>query len=449
MFSRSIFSLFDKWAEKKDRKPLVLRGARQVGKTTAVDLWAKQFDHYLYFNLDLSDDRKLFESNLEFDKLIESIFFQKNVVRDKGKTLLFIDEIQNSPGAVELLRYFYEKSKNLYVIAAGSLLESLIDRRISFPVGRVEYMIMRPLSFMEYLKAADEERALEELSNIPVKDYAHNRLMELFNRYTLIGGMPEVVRVYLESGDLTYLKTVFDSLIVAYLDDVEKYASNRNQAEVIRHIIMNAFYEAGNRITFQGFGKSNYRSREMGEAFTILEKAMLLALIYPTTALQVPAIPDRRKSPRLQILDTGLVTHFAGLQGELISAPDIDRVFRGRIAEHIVGQEILGADPSPLHGLHFWVREKKQSTAEMDFVFSHSRGIIPIEVKSGSVGRLRSLHQFMDLVDHPFAIRLYGHQLKMDSIKTLSGKPFHLLNLPYYLAGKLDIYLDWFIQKVD
>jgi len=448
MFSRSIFLVFDKWAKKKDRKPLVLRGARQVGKTTAVNLWAEQFDHYLYFNLDLPADRKLFESDLEFDKLIESIFFQKNIVRDQGKTLLFIDEIQNSPSAVELLRYFYEKCKNLYVIAAGSLLESLIDRHISFPVGRVEYMLMRPLSFMEYLKAAVEERALEELTNIPVNDYAHNRLMELFNRYALIGGMPEIVRVYLESGDLIYLKTVFDSLIIAYLDDVEKYASNRSQAEVIRHIIKNAFYEAGSRITFQGFGKSKYRSREMGEAFTILEKAMLLTLIYPTTTLMIPTIPDRRKSPRLQMLDTGLVNYFAGLQGELISAPDIDRVFRGRIAEHIVGQEILSSDPSPLHGLHFWVREKKQSTAEMDFVLPHSRGLIPIEVKSGPVGRLRSLHQFMDLVDHPFAIRLYGHQLRIDTIKTLSGKPFHLLNLPYYLAWKLAVYLEWFIERV-
>jgi len=448
MFSRSIFLVFDKWAEKKDRKPLVLRGARQVGKTTAVNLWADQFDHYLYFNLDLPEDRKLFESNLEFDKLIESIFFQKNVVRDQGKTLLFIDEIQNSPHAVKLLRYFYEKCKNLYVIAAGSLLESLIDRHISFPVGRVEYMLMRPLSFMEYLKAAGEERALEELVKIPVNDYAHNRLKEIFNRYALIGGMPEIVRAYLESGDLTYLKTVFDNLIIAYLDDVEKYASNRSQAEIIRHIIKNAFYEAGSRITFQGFGKSNYRSREMGEAFTILEKAMLLSLIYPTTTLQVPAIPDRRKSPRLQILDTGLVTYFAGLQGDLINAPDIDRVFRGKIAEHIVGQEILTTDPSPLYGLHFWVREKKQSTAEMDFVLPLSRGLIPIEVKSGPVGRLRSLHQFMDLVDHPFAIRLYGYQLRIDSIKTLSGKPFHLLNLPYYLAGKLAVYLEWFIERV-
>ena len=448
MFSRSIFTILDEWAGKKNRKPLVLRGARQVGKTTAVNLWAEHFDNYLYYNLDLPEERKLFESNLEFDKLIESIYFQKNVARDQGTTLLFIDEIQNSPRTVELLRYFYEKSRDLYVIAAGSLLESLIDRHISFPVGRVEYMLIRPLSFTEYLNAAGEERALEELANIPVNDYAHDRLMALFNRYALIGGMPEVVRIWLERGDLTYLKQVYEDLIIAYMDDVEKYASNRNQAQVIRHIIRNAFYHASSRITFQGFGKSNFRSREMSEAFTILEQAMLLHLIYPTTSLKVPAIPDRRKSPRLQILDSGLVTYFAGLQGDLINAINIDGMFRGKIAEHIVGQEMLSTNPSPLHKLHFWVREKKQSTAEIDFVLPHTQGLVPVEVKSGSVGRLRSLHQFMDQADHPFAVRLFGHQLKIDSVKTLSGKPFHLLNLPFYLAGKLDVYLEWFIERV-
>jgi len=448
MFDRSIFSTFNQWAEKKDRKPLVLWGARQVGKTTAVNIWSSRFDHYLYLNLDLPEDRRIFERQLEFDELIESIFFHKNIIHSQGKVLLFIDEIQNSSRAVALLRYFYEKAQNIYVLAAGSLLESLINRHITFPVGRVEYQFMRPLSFMEYLKALGEEQAENALAELPVPDYAHERLMKLFNRYTLIGGMPEIIKVYQESSDLTRLKTIFESLLVAYLDDVEKYASNPSQAKVIRHIIRNAFYDAGNRITFQGFGKSNYRSREMSEAFTILEKALLLSLVYPTTGIRLPAVPDLKKSPKLQLLDTGLVIYFAGLQGELLNAEDLDQVFRGKIAEHIVGQEILASDTSAMHGLNCWVREKKQSNAEIDFVLPSEYGLIPVEVKAGAVGRLRSLHQFMDLVEHPFAIRLYGDKLSIHSVKTISGKPFHLLNMPYYLAGRLNDYLEWFLEEV-
>ncbi|MFO7888749.1 MAG: AAA family ATPase [bacterium] len=448
MFERSIFTIFNKWVEKKDRKPLVLRGARQVGKTTAVNIWAKKFDNYLYFNLELPEDRQIFEQDISFEELVESIFFNKNIVKGKGTTLIFIDEIQHSPQAVTLLRYFYEKTPDLYIMAAGSLLETLIDRHISFPVGRVEYRFMRPLSFFEYLKAIEENQASELLTSIPVPEYAHVRLMKLFNRYTLMGGMPEIVRVYKQKKDLTQLKSIYDSLITAYMDDVEKYASNPNRAKVLRHIIKNAFYEAGNRITFQGFGKSNYRSREISEAFTVLEKALLLHLIYPTTKVHLPAEPNQKKSPKLQLLDTGLVAHFAGLQGELLQTTNLDQIFRGKIGEHVVGQEILSSNTSALYRLSFWVREKKQSNAEIDFVIPSKHGLIPVEVKAGSVGRLRSLHQFMNRTNHPYSIRIYKEKLSIDTIKTISGKPFYLLNLPYYLSGRLYDYIEWFVDKV-
>ncbi len=173
-----------------------------------------------------------------------------------------------------------------------------------------------------------------------------------------------------------------------------------------------------------------------------------VALVNPTTSLNLPAAPDRRKSPRLQLLDTGLLAYFAGLQGELLLAADLNQVFRGKIAEHIVGQEILSSDPSALHKLSFWVRDKKQSSAEVDFVVSCSHGLIPVEVKAGASGRMRSLHQFMDKSDHIFAVRLYAERLRIDKVKTIAGKPFYLLSLPYYLAGQLNMYIEWFINKV-
>jgi hypothetical protein len=448
MFSRSIISKFNQWAGQRDRKPLVLRGARQVGKTTAVDLWADQFDQYLYLNLELAEDKALFERKVGFEERVESIFFYKGAVRDGGKTLLFIDEIQNSPQAVAELRYFYEKAGRVFVIAAGSLLESLINRHISFPVGRVEYHVMRPLSFREFLEADDEPQAIRILDQIPMPSYAHDKLLRLFHRFAFIGGMPEIVKVYLDTRDLNRLKPIYESLLVSYLDDVEKYAATKAQSAVLRHIIRNAFLEAGSRITFQGFGKSNYRSREMSEAFAILEKAMLLNLIYPTTHTQPPALPNRKRSPKLQLLDTGLVNYFAGLQKDLFQSSDLHHVYKGKIAEHIVGQELLAENTSVLHGLHFWVREKKQSNAEVDFILPFGDYLIPIEVKSGAAGRLRSLHQFIDQAPHPYAVRFYSDEVFIDTVKTTAGKPFFLLNMPYYLIGKLDDYLAWFLSEV-
>jgi predicted AAA+ superfamily ATPase len=290
VFYRTILKEFEKWVDRKNRKPLILRGARQVGKTTAVNLFAKQFDQYIYLNLELEEDKKLFQQQRDINDLLEAIFFIKNKKHKAGKTLIFIDEIQMAPEAVAQLRYFYEQAPDLYVIAAGSLLESLISRHINFPVGRVEFCVMYPLSFQEYLIATGEEEALKLLKNIPIPDYAHNKLLKLFNRYTLIGGMPEVVGTDADTRDIQQILPLYEGLLISYIDDVEKYASNQSMARIIRHIINNAFYEFGNRITYKGFGRSNYRSREMSKAFQLLEKTMFLRLIFPTTHTRIACV---------------------------------------------------------------------------------------------------------------------------------------------------------------
>jgi len=357
--------------------------------------------------------------------------------------LIFIDEIQACPSAVAYLRFFYEIFPDLYIIAAGSLLETLINTHTSFPVGRVEYLVMKPLNFKEFLTALEEKSSLDIINNtIPVPDFAHDKLMKLFHVYSLIGGMPEIVRKYSEQPDILAVSNLFDSLIVSYLDDVEKYARNHTMALVIRHAVSNAFYEAGARIKFQGFGNSNYKSREMGEALKVLEKAMLIYLLYPSSSVEPPLLPNIKKSPRLQVLDTGMLNYFAGFQKELFGVKDIDSIYQGKIAEHIVGQELLTCDTSPLYKLHFWSREKKQSSAEIDFLIQFKNLIIPVEVKSGAAGRLRSLHQFIDRAPHNYAVRIYSGQLKIDRIKTLNGKDFILLNLPFYLTGCIFEYLE-------
>ncbi len=252
---------------------------------------------------------------------------------------------------------------------------------------------MHPLSFQEYLIATGEDEALKLIKNIPVPDFAYDRLLKTFNRYTLIGGMPEVVGIDADTRDIQQITPLYEGLLISYIDDVEKYASNQSMARIIRHIINNAFYEFSNRITYKGFGLSNYRSREMSEAFQLLEKTMFLRLIYPTTQTCLPVLEDRKKSPKLQLLDTSLVNYYAGIQKELFQSDDISQLYEGRIAEHIIGQELMTLNSSSLHRMNFWVREKKQSNVEVDYVIAHNDKLIPIEVKSGSTGRLRSLHQ--------------------------------------------------------
>ncbi|OQY04019.1 MAG: AAA family ATPase [Bacteroidetes bacterium 4572_117] len=447
MFQRSYIERLKKWASKSDRKPLVLRGARQVGKTTIVKMFARQFKQYIYLNLEIDVDRELFETGNSFDLIIESLFFYTKKKRNV-ETLLFIDEIQNSPRAVSLLRYFYELANDIYVIAAGSLLETLIDKNISFPVGRTEYMILRPFSFNEFLEATNENSFLAAINKVPIPEYAISGILKTFRRYTLIGGMPEVLQIYVKTKSINATKPIFENLIISYLDDVEKYASKNRLALIIRHVIRNSFTEAGNRITFTGFGASNYKSQDIADAFFLLEKTFLLKLVYPTTSVKIPLQTSLRKSPKLQILDTGLVNYFAGLQEELFGTKELSEAHEGKIVEHIVFQELLAASDSALQEFHFWVREKKQSNAEVDFVFPYKGLLIPIEVKSGATGRLRSLHQFIDRSPHVYAVRFYSGKVQINSLKTIAGKEFYLLNLPYFLAGKLNEYLDWFFEKI-
>lgn len=448
MFNRTIVHELEKWAEKKNRKPLVIRGARQVGKTTVVNQFAEKFEQYIYLNLELPADRKPFEDFKDLETLVQTLFFLKSKEYSKRKkTLLFIDEIQEVPQAFNILRFFYEQMPEIPVISAGSLLETIFDNKLSFPVGRVEFLVVRPVSFIEFLEAIGEMDALKQLNNIPLKSFAHEKLLSLFHTYALIGGMPEIVKEYAETKDITSLNKLYDSLIASYMDDVEKYAHSNSQVQIIRHVIKASYYEAGKRIKFQGFGKSNYNSKEIGEALRTLEKALLLNLIYPTISSKLPIVPEPQKSPRLQLLDTGLMNYSAGIQKEIIGTSDLNNVYQGTVIEHLVGQELLSNNYNALSALNFWVREKKTSTAEVDYVIAHDGKLIPIEVKSGKEGKLKSLHLFMEESPNKIAIRFYAGELLESEAFTPSGKKYHLLNLPYYLVSQLPKYIEWMNKK--
>lgn len=447
MFNRDITNELKKWAAIPSRKPLILRGARQVGKTTAVNLFSKDFDQYIYLNLEKEEQREIFERKYPFADLLTTLFLFAKKQRSGGKTLIFIDEIQNSPKAIALLRYFYEEANDLFVIAAGSLLESIMGRNISFPVGRVEYMALRPCSFREFLFATNNDQLLEMLEKPEVPEFLHTQVMSLFKRYTTIGGMPGVLNLYSQNADITALEPVYDSLIYSYTDDIEKYANSSAQMHYIRHIISNVFREAGTKITFEKFGNSPYRSREMKEAFISLEKTMLAKLVYPSTSAELPLKPSLIRKPRLHVLDTGLINYSNKIMGELVFNEEVSDTHRGLIAEHIVGQELLASNFSISNDLHFWVREKTDSSAEVDYIFPYNGMLIPIEVKSGSIGKLRSLHQFMDVAPHHLAVRVWQGPYSVDKAKTIAGTEFTLLSLPFYLVHRIERELDKISDK--
>lgn len=388
-FRRNIEDKLKAWSQSPFRKPLVLRGARQVGKTTAVKQFAVNYEQFIYLNLE-TDDAKSFEGERDIHKIVDRIFFLKDGEKGKADTLIFIDEIQEVPSALNMLRYFYEEYPEYHVIAAGSLLESLFDRDVSFPVGRVDYLYMYPFTFGEFLEALGERNALNAYRQVPVPDYAVDKLMQLFHTYTLVGGMPEAVYRYVVTKDLSQVKPVYDSLLLSYLDDVEKYAKTTNQMQVMRHCIRSCFAEAGERIKFAGFGESAYSSKEVGEAMRTLRKALILHLTYPTTQTMLPFTPDIKRSPRLQVLDTGMLNYFSNIQKEVFTSKDLNNLYKGRIAEHIVGQELIAHSDNYLQPLQFWIREQKTSNAEVDFLYPSAYGHIPVEVKAGATGHLKS-----------------------------------------------------------
>lgn len=436
MFKRKILEKLEEWENADRHKPLILRGARQVGKTTLVNEFGSHFENYLYFNMERNENVKLFEMDINIDDLVSMLFASLGKIKKDGKTLIFIDEIQNSPKTIALLRYFYEQRPDLYVVAAGSLLENLIDVKVSFPVGRVQYLALRPCSFYEFLGAINKNDLLAILSQKPELTVAfHEQLMHQFNQYAIIGGMPEAIQQYAETKDVVAIEDVYETLVQAYKDDAEKYVVGNKLTDTVRFILSYGWAFAGETITLGNFANSGYKSREVGDAFRLLEKAMLLELVYPVSSTQMPVIPETRRMPKLIWFDTGLVNYQAGIRSEIIGSTDMVDAWRGHIAEQITAQELLALEDRVGQHRAFWA--KPNNGAEVDFVVSHDSRLYPIEVKSGTNSHLRSLQVFMDSSNVDVAIRIWSKPYSVDDIKTVNGKTFKLVNLPFYLIGRI------------
>jgi predicted AAA+ superfamily ATPase len=443
MFQRAINKFFLEWKNRKKRKPLVVRGARQVGKTSAVNLFAKDsFKSYIHINLEQEDNLALFSRMNPLRELIQAIQLKFNKKVIPGTTLIFIDEVQNSSIAMNQLRYFYEEMPHLHVVAAGSLLEvKMKSEGFSFPVGRVEYCYMYPVTFKEYLSALGETETLHYINSIkPDKKTPaeiHNTLMKKYHEYLLVGGMPEAVARYTETKSLIDVDPVYESILTGFKDDVLKYASIA-KAKYIQYLIEHASKYIGLSVKYENFGGSGFRSREISEAFDVLEKAMVISRVYASTSKQLPIVNNLKKSPKLLHLDTGLVNYQVGLRTEIMNIQNINVVYHGQLSEQIVGQALLSLAVRKSVNLSYWYREQKGSISEIDYLISSHNRLIPVEVKSGKSGTLRSLHNFIDESKNNFAVRIYSGMMGIEKIRTPNKTHFTLLSIPFYLLHRIE-----------
>lgn len=443
MYKRLLINQLQSWKKKNAHKPLVIRGARQVGKSTLVREFGKEFDIFIEVNLELSDDANVFRRTDDVEEIWRYLCLKNHVVSNpEHSMLLFIDEIQEEPRAVGLLRYFYEKMPWLYVITAGSRLQSLLKERVSFPVSRVEYLSLRPFSFVEYLAALEGDSWADAVNNLQVTPLMHTEMMKHFNSYALIGGMPEAVATYADRLDIESISPIFNSLIKGYNEDVERYAKNEEQVRIIRHILDTAWLSAGETISFAGFGGSSYTSTQIHDAMDCLQRAYILSLDYPVTSIAVPALPALRRSPKLITVDLGITNFVAGVQIEYFQNKDLLDTWRGRAAEQVVAQELrVLLDSHFRENQYFWVRDKKGTTAEIDYVWQQATSLVPIEVKAGTNSHLRSLHSFVNLSDaRVTAVRVWSGEFGVQDVATPApnNKPYRLINVPFYYVGQLD-----------
>ncbi len=399
------------WRNEKEGKPLLLRGARQVGKSTAVRELAKQFDNYLEVNFE--EQRRvhsLFEGDLNPKELCENLSILYNVPIIPGKTLLFFDEIQVCIPAISSLRFFYEKYPELHVIAAGSLLEFALAETPSFGVGRIRSLFVYPLSFDEYLTGIGELQLLAAKKGAtyqrPLAEPVHQKLLNLVKRFLILGGMPEVVASFVQHGDINRCGQVLDDLITSLKADFVKY---KKKAPFLRisEVFDSVVQQAGGKFIYtKAATEANHK--QIREAVDLLVMAGLVIPVTHTAANGLPlgaeANPKKRK---MLLLDTGIFQRLLGLQlAEILFGDDFDTINKGAIAEQYVGLELLkSASCYRQENLYFWHREAKSSNAEVDYVIQQKENIVPIEVKSGKKGSMQSLFLFLSEKKAPVGVR--------------------------------------------
>lgn len=440
------------WLTNKNRKPLIIRGARQVGKSTLVELFAHE-NHQTLCNVNLERYPELSPifSGKDPEQILQQIEFLPKIKAIADDTLLFLDEIQAVPEAIPALRYFYEDIPGFSVLCAGSLLEfALADHTFSMPVGRIQYLHMGPMTFSEFLLVLGEEKLHDFIikyeKDQKIGEVVHQRLLQFLRSYYFVGGMPEAVAVFADSHSYKAVSEVHSSIIETYRDDFPKYAGTRNLNRML-NVFNFAARNVGVKIKYSNIS-SQYQSVTIKKDIDLLAMARVIGKVIHSNCSGMPLQADIKKRVyKLLFLDIGLMNAICGLDWRNLSQMNEKKLInQGAIAEQFIGQHLQAmlAD-KPNRELNYWLREGKSSNAELDFVVGLRGEIIPIEVKSGSTGTLKSLHQFMGTKQAPLAVRFDSNLPTVQHIDTVidvnkkrKNVKYQLLSLPLYLVERLE-----------
>lgn len=389
------------WKKDLNRKVLLIRGARQVGKTYSVRELGKTFDHFVEVNFEeLKDVRQFFENSLDPVEIVKKLSIYFNTPIQPGKTLLFFDEIQACPDALRSLRFFYEKMSALHVIAAGSLLEFTLSEIPSFGVGRIENLFMYPMTFAEFLTASDKDNLNEVIEtaiiNKPLDPIFHKKIIEQLKLFQIIGGMPEVVRTYVETNDFTKCQKNIDTLLASFNDDFAKYKT-RISAAKLQETFGSIVTQTGNKFKYSNISSEQAHGYKI--ALELLIKAGLAHKVYHTHARGVPlgAQMDDKKF-KVLMMDMGIYQRTLGLDlADYISSDNGSLINKGNLSELCAGLELISGMPAHMRPeLYYWHREKRSSNSEVDYVISVNGKIFPIEVKAGTKGEMQSMFIFLE-----------------------------------------------------
>lgn len=383
------------WKDSPRRKPLIVRGARQVGKTYSIEEFGRNnFDSYVKVDLERNRDwHRVFQGDLEARRILAELEVLLNRTVSPGASLLFLDEIQSCPDAIMALRYFYEELPDLHVVAAGSLIEFVL-KEISFPVGRVQFLEMHPMTFAEFLWAVGEGKAADVVLGEPgpVPESVHHHILEELKKYFFIGGMPEAVRVHQERGSIHEALNVHGELCETYRHDFPKYAG-RADPNCLDAVLLGVARNLGKRIKYSRLS-DEFAHTTVKRAFHMLSKARVIRPVPSANPRGLPlgAMASVKRFKAIMV-DIGLWHYLSGMRADRdYGMTDLLEIYRGVMAEHFVGQEITASKNSDLY---YWSREAKSSSAEVDYLFEVGGKIWAVEVKSGPAGRLRSLHKLL------------------------------------------------------
>ncbi len=438
------------WSGRSNRKPLVIRGARQVGKSTLVRQFAE------------ASGLVLLEINFERNPEYLEAFASKDPIQIQatlqlltgkkmtaGKTLLFLDEIQAAPEALAALRYFYEEMPTLHILAAGSLLEfTLADAQFSMPVGRIEYLHLGPMQFEDFMVAMGQQELVGYLHHLSLDDIrsgnmqrvVHEKCMNLLKQYWITGGLPEAIAQYAASSDFHDVARVQQNIVVTYRDDFNKY-SHGNLKRLVQMVFDQLPVMVGQKFKYAQVSR-DHRAAELDTALRHLCLARIATKVFHTSANGIPLAAEI--NPRFfktLYLDIGLQSAALNLNVLDLNKEDLSLVNKGALAEQFIGQHLMYSGPYyETPELYYWVREAKSAAAEVDYLLTCGQHIVPVEIKAGTTGSLKSLHQFIKEKNRHFALRFNADvpSLLNDTKKMTDGSTvnYDLLSLPLYMVGE-------------